>query len=1583
MTNYNEAVNGDISNNPENPLQLSLSEGANRITATTGDSDQEYVTVTIPQGFQLNSLVLESYDSSNVAFIGVQEGNTFTEPLDNSAIRENILGYTLFGNPRQIGTDILDEIGNGLNAIGFEGALPSGDYTFALQQLGTISDYTLDFNVSSASTEPEPEPNPTPNPVPQPEPTPEPTNAVVGLTVDKTDVVEGDSITLTLNVDGDIPAAGISVLINDTNSVENQRRSLTEFDVFNIESTGISGIPIPAEGDSGFFVTITEPTATITLPVFDEGANEDEAAESFTFEVIDREGYQVDSQNNAITINITDLIDSNTPLPVVDELPVISIDTLAGTFDGDDNLITPNLVDSTAGVPILSVTINSTVPVPEDGLIVNINSDLADITELVDEPAFAPFVFGGEFVSAIYNNAGVATGFQIRLLNPNTIVNFSNVGLDSEDVEDFSLFIEPSEGYTVSDTSSSSNVTIYNTLDQVPTTETTPTVGMSIGENSLIEGETETTINFNVDGEIPPEGVVVLVDSDVRFGLGEFDLLNAEVEGGVFPVTNGDSSGFYFKITEPEASITLTPRNDNLDDETGEAISEGIEDFTFTLQQQPGYNIDSDAATVNFTIADEESAQIQVSLTTEPQILIEESETTAVFTLNLSAPPPEDGITIAINSENLSDFDTSGFDVTGGSVVNIGDDGTVNILVTEQTATVNLPVSNDGTMEGLETAVFTLVEPSENAGYQISLDSEANQSSFDIYDNVSDAPVIVTEESFNDTIATATATNISPETKVVSINGEISGNFFDSDLSQRTDLSEDVDIYSLDLQAGDRVTFDIDSIPFENSSGVTLETGADLRLFNAAGEELVYNDEASAPGELFASGRDAYIDYTVEDAGTYYIGVSQAFNEDYDPNVPASGNGAAFSRFGLGAGKYNLEVQVNPDAPTIEAFTEFDGESFATPIVSFNAVPGTFEGNDILSSQIVESLGAERGKAALLNFTFSVEGEIPAEGLEVIVKSDVDFTGFLDDLTGTPRTAVGGEVLGAIYNQDGTPAGFKVLLTSPNASFPFPVSERDTDNPDSPESLEFSLANSPNYTSDSAANTSNITFYDTLEQIQTSGNVPQIGVSIDKTELVESEATEVNLSFNVEGEIPEDGLLVYVDSETRGSLGEFDVFNSEITGGALPSPNGDASGFYFRIFENDANIKLTVFDETTNPQIEPEAALEGIEEFTFSLVASDGYTINPEADKINFTIADNPDSVVIQPEEEGLPEDLPEAPSDNDGRRSDNDTIPNAVPLGLNLANDNLSVTIEGEIAQRFRGENAVDASEDVDFYSFDLNENQTITIDIDANGIGDAGLGSALDSVLRIFDAEGNELAINNQGVAPDEIFQAEGDPYLEFTAPSAGTYYAGISNLGNDFYDPFVLGSGSGWTFGERFAPDVYKVEFSLGEMFNPNPPEPETPAPEFGTINADIVEVEGSNGIIFAGSSDDLIDASISSEGNNRIYASSGDDTVILGSSDRIVGGTGDDKFFAMSGGDNVITGGEGADQFWIATAETPDAANIITDFTVGEDVIGIAGLGIGFDDLSITEQNGNTLIAANGSDLAILQSVGADILKTVKR
>ncbi len=145
-----------------------------------------------------------------------------------------------------------------------------------------------------------------------------------------------------------------------------------------------------------------------------------------------------------------------------------------------------------------------------------------------------------------------------------------------------------------------------------------------------------------------------------------------------------------------------------------------------------------------------------------------------------------------------------------------------------------------------------------------------------------------------------------------------------------------------------------------------------------------------------------------------------------------------------------------------------------------------------------------------------------------------------------------------------------------------------------------------------------------------------------------------------------------------------------------------------------------------------------------------------------------------------------------------------------------------------------------------------------------------------------------------------------------------------------------------------------------------------PDFGTTEADTIEVEGSNRLIFAGDLNDLIDAS-TGEGNNRLYAGSGDDTLILGSGDRILAGAGDDAIFATSGGDNIITGGAGADQFWIASAEIPDGINQITDFTSGEDVIGIAGLGIGFEDVSLTQQGDDALIGATGSDLAILENV----------
>ena len=136
--------------------------------------------------------------------------------------------------------------------------------------------------------------------------------------------------------------------------------------------------------------------------------------------------------------------------------------------------------------------------------------------------------------------------------------------------------------------------------------------------------------------------------------------------------------------------------------------------------------------------------------------------------------------------------------------------------------------------------------------------------------------------------------------------------------------------------------------------------------------------------------------------------------------------------------------------------------------------------------------------------------------------------------------------------------------------------------------------------------------------------------------------------------------------------------------------------------------------------------------------------------------------------------------------------------------------------------------------------------------------------------------------------------------------------------------------------------------------------------------VLGIDGGNQLVLAGAGDDLIDATAST-GNNSIYGSSGNDTFTLGSNDTVFGEEGDDRFFAQSGGGNTITGDRGSDQFWIASNQIPDSATTITDFTIGEDVIGIEGIGASFESLGLSQQDQNVVISFEGSDLAVLNNV----------
>ncbi|MEA5621019.1 calcium-binding protein, partial [Cronbergia sp. UHCC 0137] len=68
---------------------------------------------------------------------------------------------------------------------------------------------------------------------------------------------------------------------------------------------GIAGFPEPDGTGGGFFVTLTQPIASLSLKVFDDGGGE--GTETFTFNVVDGEQYQVSPDGGSVTFTISDV----------------------------------------------------------------------------------------------------------------------------------------------------------------------------------------------------------------------------------------------------------------------------------------------------------------------------------------------------------------------------------------------------------------------------------------------------------------------------------------------------------------------------------------------------------------------------------------------------------------------------------------------------------------------------------------------------------------------------------------------------------------------------------------------------------------------------------------------------------------------------------------------------------------------------------------------------------------------------------------------------------------------------------------------------------------------------------------------------------------------------------------------------------------------------------------------------------------------------------------------------------------------------------------------------------------------------
>ena len=151
---YDEAINGDLSNNRGTPTVVNFALGQNDVFGQTGSvagvTDRDYFTFTVPTGSALVSLnVLNSaLTAGGAAFFGLQAGSAVTvDPAaPNAAL---LLGYELV-SPADIGTDILPAMSIAAGASGFTVPLGAGQYAVWLQDTNLApSIYGLRFEVTS------------------------------------------------------------------------------------------------------------------------------------------------------------------------------------------------------------------------------------------------------------------------------------------------------------------------------------------------------------------------------------------------------------------------------------------------------------------------------------------------------------------------------------------------------------------------------------------------------------------------------------------------------------------------------------------------------------------------------------------------------------------------------------------------------------------------------------------------------------------------------------------------------------------------------------------------------------------------------------------------------------------------------------------------------------------------------------------------------------------------------------------------------------------------------------------------------------------------------------------------------------------------------------------------------------------------------------------------------------------------------------------------------------------------------------------------------------------------------------------
>lgn len=152
-TVWDEALQGDLSNNGLAPTAVTMTVGHNHVIGNMGNPgsgvDRDYFSFTVPAGYELSGLwLLPATDvSGGASFLAIQSGPQVTVSTTGAGV-EALYGFNHYGADL-IGQDILATI------VGPQKApLPAGTWSVWIQETGGPVRYGLDFVITSAVPEP-------------------------------------------------------------------------------------------------------------------------------------------------------------------------------------------------------------------------------------------------------------------------------------------------------------------------------------------------------------------------------------------------------------------------------------------------------------------------------------------------------------------------------------------------------------------------------------------------------------------------------------------------------------------------------------------------------------------------------------------------------------------------------------------------------------------------------------------------------------------------------------------------------------------------------------------------------------------------------------------------------------------------------------------------------------------------------------------------------------------------------------------------------------------------------------------------------------------------------------------------------------------------------------------------------------------------------------------------------------------------------------------------------------------------------------------------------------------------------------